>query len=118
MIHFLKKMPILLSLGTGIILGMFFLYNKRVLTEVYQIIFVSSIALYILGRSLRDNILNSYQEYIKKKIIENNLADKEGIEEEVSNSISEDDEPQSSLDLKVEGNKDDFVELTQNIAKD
>lgn len=115
---YMKKMPIQLSLGTGIIMGMFFLYNKRVITEVFHIIFLSSFVLYIVGRYLRDNIVSIYNDYLEKKNYENNIADKEGNLENISNNVSESNETQSRLDLKAEEKEDDFVGLTENIAKE
>ena len=113
----IKKMPILLGLGIGILLGMFFLYQKKKLSEVYFMLILLPTIGYGIGRNLQGSVQGIYNEYLIKKNSKTIPRNKEGNDQNIANNLEGSNEGESQLDLRVESSPDEFEELSSHIYR-
>jgi hypothetical protein len=85
---------------------------------VLHIIFFCSLVLYVLGKFLKETVEEIYEDYIVKKNNEIIMKIKAGNEKNIANKDIENSSTESNIDLKTEGNTEEFVELIRNIAKE
>jgi hypothetical protein len=116
-----KRIPLLLGLGISIILGMFFLHNDKKFTEVIHILVLVGVLFYYVGVFVINSVIQAQLHYLDQKNSEIYSVNKEGKKENVENIDTKDigmKENQSSFDVSIEGNADEFVELAKNISKE
>lgn len=109
--EYFKRMPLLLGLGSGVAVGMFFLYSKRPLSEVYQYLTVAIVVFYFIGYILKNIVVEIYDNYQNRKKYQINMDDKEGDTENLANNDTE-KTVKNKLDIKIDGKDDSsFVEM-------
>lgn len=114
---YIKKMPLLFALGFGMLVGMFFLYQKKTITQVFPYLLFAVTIFYVIGHSLKATVADIYEEFFQEKNYTTNIGKVAGNTQNIANNANGNTKSEAKLDLQIGSSPDEFEELSSHMKK-